>query len=980
MGALATTHLEVLERIAQAKPLAEVLGSIVDVVESELEEALCSILLYDGSTQTLHRGASARLPRQYLDAIDGMKALPTEASCGAAASLGAPMIVADIDQHANWERYRAAAREQGLRSCWSSPIKSPEGEVLGTFAMYHKTPGLPGERDFEAVEIATHAAAIAIMRTRFDDSLRQSESRARQLARLYAVSSAINEAIARVREPKELYQLACQIAVEKGLARLAWVCTYEGEISRLRAVARFGHDEGYVDALVAFLGSGQVEEGYIARALYRGQATVINDVAKAPEFAFKEMALGHGLASLAVFPFDVDESTKGVLAIGAAAKEFFQAEEIDVLTALAADLSFAVQSAGTELKRVNLVDVLGRRVQELTALHKLSRVLESQGPLDASVLADVASAVLPALSNAEGVRLRLGAAESTAGSWSEMADVLVQAFGTDRQAGTLEVARAVTEPGLTAEERDFIRSLTEMLARYLRRTERETELAEKQALLAIAGRAAKLGGVVIELEPWRMVLADETCAMLDLATGTTLSEREVFEFLPAEQREPARQAVWSAVLSGQSFDTEFQALTRTGRSIWLRVVGDGVRDARGEIAQIHGALQDVTDRRKLEHQFRQAQKMEAVGTLAGGVAHDFNNLLSVIMSYSQLAAMPLDRASPVRADLKEIEMAARRASELTRQLLAFSRQGAMTPRVVNLNEVIFGMEKMLSRLVGADVEVVVSKSDDLGQVLADRGQLEQVLMNLVVNARDAMPRGGRIFIETSNVELDEEYAALHMDVPAGPFVLVAVSDTGEGMSAAVRERVFEPFFTTKEQGKGTGLGLSTVWGIVKQSGGHIWVYSELGVGTTFKIYLPRIHRVAEERVDPEVQASSPRGDETVLLVEDDPQLRALSMRVLKEQGYAVLQAANGEQAVQVAAAYEGIIHLVLTDVVMPKLSGLDLLKELRGTRPDIRALLVSGYTREVIARCDGSTEQFEFLPKPLTPGALLSAVRGALDA
>ena len=861
MGNLATAHYGVLERIAQAKPLGDVLGSIVDMVEAEADDVLCSILLYDAREQTLHHGATSRLPRAYVDAIEGAKAGPGEGSCGAAAYLGTPVVVADISTHPNWARYRALALPHGLRSCWSTPIKAPDGEVLGTFAMYHKAPGLPGDTDFEAVEMATHAAAIAIMRTRFDDSLRQSESRARQLARLYAVSSAINEAIARVREPSDLYDIACQIAVEKGLARLAWICTYETELSQLRAVARFGHDEGYVDALVDLLGTGKVRDGFIARALYAGESTIVNDIEAAPEFAFKELALAHGLASLAVFPLDVDGSTRGVLAIGAASKEFFQEEEVDVLTALAADLSFAVQSA------------IGQR----------------------------------------------------------------------------------------------------------RREEAESLLAEKQALLAIAGRAARLGGILINLNPWRVALSDEACAMAEVEPGTSLTQTEAFAFFHPEHRKPVMQAVWSAAQAGRPFDVEFEAVTKSGRSLWFRVVGDAVRGEAGEVVQIQAALQDVTERRKLEHQFRQAQKMDAVGTLAGGVAHDFNNILSVILSYCQLAAMPLEAESPARADLHEIEVAARRASELTRQLLAFSRQGVMKPRVLDVNEVVFGMEKMLGRLVGADVEVSVSKGSDLGKVFADRGQIEQVLMNLVVNARDAMPRGGKVIIETTNVDLDVDYAGQHVDVPAGPYVQLAVSDSGTGMDAATRERIFEPFFTTKEQGKGTGLGLSTVWGIVKQSGGHIWVYSEPGVGTTFKLYLPRVDREVDQEVERRTPTVRPRGNETVLLVEDDPQLRAIAARVLKEQGYAVLQSTNGADALVVAEMHDGPIQLLLTDVVMPRMNGFELVERLRSSRPELKVLIVSGYTHEAIKRRETAIDDFEFLPKPLTPDALLLRVRGVLD-
>jgi len=983
MGALATAHYDVLERIAQARPLGDVLGSIVDMVAAESSDVSCSILLYDPDERTLRPGATSRLPEEYVRALAGLKAGPKEASSGAAAFLGVPVISADISTDPNWHAYRDLALPHGLRSCWSLPIKTPEGEVLGTFDLYHATPALPGDADFAAAEVATHAAAIAIMRNRFDDSLRQSESRARHLARLYSMSSAINEALARLRQPAELYRAACQIAVEKGMARLAWVCTYETDLRHVRTVARFGRDEGYIDALTNLLDSAAPKAGFIAQALRAGQASIINDIEGAPAFAFKELALAHGLRSLAVFPLDIDSSTHGVLAIGAEGKGFFQDEEVDVLTALAADLSFAVHSAIGERERVSLVDALGRRVQELTGLHKVSRLLDAEPVLDHAALGDLAGSLLPAFPRAEAVRIRLGETLALAGNWPDAAQVEEQAFGAFGVTGSLEVAcpRREAGPSFSAEEGELVRSVAQMLARYLRRTEAEAQVKSKQTLLAIAGRFAKLGGILIELHPWRIALSDESCAMLDLPPGSTLGQGEALAFLQPEHRERAEREFWAAVEAKSRFDTEVEVVTKTGRQVWLRIVGEAALNDAGRVVQIHGALQDVTERQQLEQQFRHAQKMEAVGTLAGGVAHDFNNILSVILSYSQLAAMPLESEHPVRADLREIEIAARRASELTRQLLAFSRQGMMKPRVLDLNEVLYGMEKMLKRLVGADVDIVVAKGDGLGKVFADRGQLEQVLMNLVVNARDAMPRGGRIQIETSNVEVDQGEARAHVGLAPGPHVVMSVKDDGTGMDAATKQRIFEPFFTTKDQGKGTGLGLSTVWGIVTQSGGHVRVDSELGVGTTFRVYLPREQkRTAEQRAVSQGPSVRPGGPETILVAEDDAQLRVLTARVLSERGYRVLSAESGEEALALAHAHQGPIHLLLTDVVMPKVNGIELVRELGATRPELKVLFVSGYTREAVTRHGSLLAERDFLPKPVTPDQLLARVRAVLDS
>jgi two-component system cell cycle sensor histidine kinase/response regulator CckA len=387
---------------------------------------------------------------------------------------------------------------------------------------------------------------------------------------------------------------------------------------------------------------------------------------------------------------------------------------------------------------------------------------------------------------------------------------------------------------------------------------------------------------------------------------------------------------------------------------------------------------DVTERLRLEEQLRQSQKMEAVGRLAGGVAHDFNNVLSVILSYGEMLLTDIKPGDPVRADIEEIHRAGKRAADLTRQLLMFSRQQVLAPKVLDLNDVLTSMDKMLQRILGADVDLVSLPTLPLGRVRADPSSVEQVIMNLVVNARDAMPTGGKLTMETANVVLDEAYAQAHLGVKPGPHVMFAVTDTGTGIEKATLTRIFEPFFTTKEQGKGTGLGLSTVFGVVQQSGGSVWVYSEVGKGTTFKVYLPRVD-AAVETVGDTVAQTTLRGSETILLVEDDDQVRVVARGILRRSGYHVIEARNAGEALLQSEKHPGTIHLLLSDVVMPQVSGPELAKRLASVRPDMKVLCMSGYTDDSIVRHGVLEAQIAFLQKPITPEALRRKVREVLD-
>ncbi|AMV25356.1 Blue-light-activated protein [Gemmata sp. SH-PL17] len=446
-----------------------------------------------------------------------------------------------------------------------------------------------------------------------------------------------------------------------------------------------------------------------------------------------------------------------------------------------------------------------------------------------------------------------------------------------------------------------------------------------------------------------------------------------------EDRDRVLARTQADLFSRGRVSNEYRFRHGDGTYRWTRGEIRLTRDAAGEPVEAVGSWSDITERKLLEEQVQQSQKMEAVGRLAGGVAHDFNNLLTVINGYGEIALTNLPAADLNRDLIREMVRAGERATGLTRQLLAFSRKAIIEPKILDLTVVVTDVERMLRRIVGEDIQLTVAADPETGFVLADPGQIEQVLLNLVVNARDAMPAGGRLTIELRNVELDESYTRTHSDARPGRYVLLAVTDSGSGMDAATMARIFEPFFSTKGE-HGTGLGLATLHGIVKQSGGHVGVYSEVGQGTTFKVYLPRTEQGPVAPKSRVLQQSMPKGGETLLLVEDEDGVRALARHVLRGCGYTVLEARDGIEALRVAGEHRGRIHLLLTDVVMPRMNGRQLAERLAELVPSIQVLFLSGYTDDAVVRHGILEAEVAFLQKPFTPGALAAKVRGILDA
>jgi two-component system cell cycle sensor histidine kinase/response regulator CckA len=530
----------------------------------------------------------------------------------------------------------------------------------------------------------------------------------------------------------------------------------------------------------------------------------------------------------------------------------------------------------------------------------------------------------------------------------------------------LDLLMSTFEEVLRSRQREYETKLTEQ-------TLRESHRLLQSALDALPEQIAIIhhnGSIVAANAAFRSSLGDASVVGLPYidvwkrAFGALSEDTEQLVAGIREVQEGARQ----------SFALEY-TVTLAKEQRWFALRASPFPDRGERLLAIEN--QDITLRKRLETQLRHSQKMEAVGQLAGGIAHDFNNLLAVIQSYGQFLVQDIDAADSKRGDVEQILFAAEAAAGLTRQLLAFSRQQVLKPEVLDPNAVIRELEKMLRRVIGEDMEYVAVLDPAVGRVRADAGQLQQILMNLVVNARDAMPSGGKLTLETSNFVLDDEYARMHEGVSAGEYVAISVTDTGTGMDAETQLRIFEPFFTTKVVGRGTGLGLSTVYGIVQQSGGHISVYSEPGRGTTFRIYLPRVDELTSS-AHRALPAEPVAGCETVLVVEDNEAVRTAISRILRRAGYSVLEAEGAADARALCSDSRRVIHLLITDVVMPQVSGPDLAIELSALRPELRVLFMSGYSGNAITRHGVLREGLMFLQKPFSPASVTHAVREVL--
>lgn len=806
----------------------------------------------------------------------------------------------------------------------------------------------------------------------------KAEARIRQLNRVYAVLSAINQTIVREQEPQRMLEAACRIAVDQGGFPMAWIGMVDEATGRLGVRAHAGTDAVTL-ALIGDLIEAAPPAGcaFTQYALELGEHGVCNDVAGDPRSeAWRAAALERGYRALVSFPLKLRDRTAGVFNIYAAEAGFFNEKEIRLLDELAMDIGFALEIAQREEAR-----------------RKAEAALKESEERYRTTLDNIM----------EGCQL-IGF------DWRYL--YLNEAAARHNRRPNAELlGRKMTEmwPGIEG---------TAVYAMLRRCMEERVALHEEVAFdfqdgtkgwYDVRCQAVPEGIFVLSIDVTERKRAEalfQTAMDHALDAVITINERGIIQTVNRATQKMFGYAAEEVIGRNVSMlmsppykeqhDGYLENYRRTGQA---KIIGfgrevDGARRKDGSTFPIRlavsefdldgrrhflGIIMDLSETRSLESQLRQAQKMEAFGQLAGGVAHDFNNMLTVINGYSALLASRMPENDPSRKLLLMIKDAGERSAALTRQLLSFSRKQIVSPELLDLNKIVTNLEKMLRRIIGEDVKLSTVLSSAPASVRADPAQLEQVLVNLAVNARDAMPKGGMLTISTAHCELDTAYARGHSGAQPGRYVLLAVSDTGSGMTPEVQRRIFEPFFTTKGAGKGTGLGLAVVHGVVKQNGGHIDVYSELGVGSVFKIYVPCAGEPGGQHPVPLASQQPVRGDETILVVEDQQDVRELTRSILAEHGYTVLDAPNGLEALRVAGNHAGPIHLLLTDVVMPGLGGRELAERFQTLRPAAKVMYLSGYTDDAIVRHGILQDTVIFLQKPFTAVTLTQKVREALE-
>ena len=870
-------------------------------------------------------------------------------------------------------------------------VASPAGEEAALDCLRRGASDYLLEDRLGRLPLALHRA---IERRALLGGRRRAEEKLLHLNRLYSVISHLRQAVVRSPSRDSLFDEVCRIAVQDGGFRMAWIGLVDPETLLVEPVAHWGFEDGYLNAVRISVQEAPEGRGPTGSALREGRHFICNDIPNDDAMApWRDEAARRGYRSAAAFPLHIAARPAGALTLYAGEPGFFDPENIQLFEEVAADVGFALENMERDRQRRRAEQERAQlylsEQDALTQAQAGARFLELlEAAPDAILEVDRDGRIL--LLNAAAERLFGFAREELLGQpvellvplrFREAHPVHRASFLADPSTrevapgGCVEALRKdgsqfPVEIGLSPIQSASGDRVTCIVRDIAKRKRTEDALHESSRRISNILESITDGFFALDRD-WRFTYLNRKAEQLIGHSREKLIGGNIWEAFP-ELLGTVFETQWRTAAAG-NVPIGFSA-SYPGGKFWAEVHAYPSEDG------LSVYFQDITARMRLEEQFRQSQKLEALGRLAGGVAHDFNNLLTIIGGYGQIALDGLAARDPVRKDLETVVEAANRASALTRQLLAFSRHQVVQPKVLDLNRLVHKVSKMLRRVIGEDVELRLAPAPHPLRVKADPGQLEQVLMNLAVNARDAMPQGGRLSIEIASVDLQAHAPGAPPDLPRGGYVMLSVADTGTGMDENVRARLFEPFFTTKPRGKGTGLGLSTVYGQVKQNKGDILVETELGKGTTFRIYLPRIDR-APKPLRKEPPARPPRrGSETILLVEDEDQVRELTRDMLLSQGYKVIEACDGPTALRILEAHPGPIDMLLTDVIMPGMSGRQLAEKLLSMQPHLKVLYISGYTDEAIARHGLLEHETHLLQKPFTRKALASRVRILLDA
>jgi PAS domain S-box-containing protein len=957
--ALLAGQNRILEMIASDAPLEETLASLVLLIESRFDGMLCSVLLLDEDGQHLHHGAAPSLPDSYRKAIDGILIGPKVGSCGTAMFRGKPVIVTDILEDPLWEDYRELAIQHGLRACWSTPIASHQGKILGSFAMYYREPKSPGSAEMQLISVGTRIAGIAIERWQVDlerrrarEALKKSEEKFskafRQSPMALTLSSTQDH---RYLDVNETFERLTGWRRDEVVGRTPFdIGLFVDPAGRLDLTKQLLSDGSLRNVETRFrTKDGSIRVGLVtAEAIeLNGEPCMIAVAADITERKETEEALRRSEQNYRMF---VAQSSKGIFRLELDAPIPIDLGEEELVHRIVHD-SFMAE-CNDALARMYGVpsgrDLTGKRLAEMLLANDPRNLRITRDFIRSGFQTrDLESHEVDSQGNPKiFLNSMTGVVED---------GKLVRIWGIQRDItewGRLDEARKETEEALRHAELKYRTFFEEAVVGIFQ------SRADGECLIANPTLA-------------RMFGYDSPEEFIACVNNRTRQ----FHVHPESRQEFAR----IMHETGRVRNFEIQVYRKDGTTMWLSVNARAIRQA-GVMVSYEGMSEDITDRKLLEKQLLQARKMEAVGSLAGGIAHDFNNVLGVILGQGELLLQKLAPSDPSFRRVEQIYEAGKRGASLTEQILAFSRQQIMRLTTLDLNSVVEKFSNMIESLIGEDVTLVRRLDPTLGLVSADAGQIEQVLMNLVVNARDAMPQGGTITIRTANEKLDDVFVRRHAYATQGSCVVLTVSDTGTGMDEQTAARAFDPFFTTKEAGKGTGLGLSTVYGIVKQSGGCIIVDSRLGTGTSISVYLSRVEEPATTENGTKQSTSSARGSETILLVEDAIPLREVTREFLAETGYVVLEAGNASEALEAAEHYDAEISLLIADVVLPGINGPALAEQLLSRRPGTKVLYISGYTGDAVVRNGVLQSDIAFLKKPFTHDALRRKVREILDA